>query len=250
MNKHTCKEKSLKFWREWAKPLLVVLLLTGAFRSAVADWNDVPTGSMKPTILEGDRILVNKLSYDLKIPFTRIHLATWANPKRGDIVVFLSPADEIRLVKRVVGLPGDRIELRENRLFVNGEPASYNSLEEKISKQVNLEERSLHFFAREEFGESNHPVMSTPQMPAMRSFEPIKVPEDCYFVMGDNRDNSKDSRYIGSIRRDRIVGRATTVVLSVNPKQYYSPRWKRFLSADVRLVLVSCWRRFSLPRPV
>ena len=231
MNKHTCKEKSLKFWREWAKPLLVVLLLTGAFRSAVADWNDVPTGSMKPTILEGDRILVNKLSYDLKIPFTRIHLATWADPKRGDIVVFFSPADEIRLVKRVIGLPGDRIELRENQLFVNGEPASYRSLEGDISNQVNLDERSLHFFAWEAFGESKHPVMSTPQIHAMRSFQPTTVPEDCYFVMGDNRDNSKDSRYIGSISRDRILGRATRVVLSVNPKNFYSPRWKRFFSA-------------------
>src|SRR5438270_2185523 len=108
-----------KIWREWVRPLLVVLVVLFAVRSAVADWNDVPTGSMKPTILEGDRIFVNKLCYDLKIPFTRIHLSTWGNPRRGDVVVFFSPSDEIRLVKRVVGLPGDQIELRENHLFVN-----------------------------------------------------------------------------------------------------------------------------------
>jgi signal peptidase I len=231
MNAKNVKEKSLGFWREWAKPLLLVLLITGAFRSAVADWNDVPTGSMKPTILEGDRIFVNKLAYDFKIPFTRIHLASWANPKRGDIVVFFSPEDEIRLVKRVVAVAGDRIELRQNRLLVNGKPAAYNLLEENISNQINISERPFHIFAREEIDGSAHPVMSTPQIPARRSFEPIIVPTDAYFVMGDNRDNSKDSRYIGCIARDRIVGRATAVVISVNPKNYYLPRWERSFSS-------------------
>jgi signal peptidase I len=228
MNTQSWKERSLKIWQEWAKPLLLVLLIAGAFRSAVADWNDVPTGSMKPTILEGDRIFVNKLCYDLKIPFTRIHLSTWGNPRRGDVVVFFSPADEIRLVKRVVGLPGDQIELRENQLFVNGRRAAYSALEENISNQIRAEEQPFHSFAREEVGESNHPVMSTPQIPAMRSFAAITVPADCYFVMGDNRDNSKDSRYIGCVSRARIVGRATAVVLSVDPSKHYLPRWNRF----------------------
>lgn len=111
------------FWREWARPLLTVLLITCSIRSAIADWNDVPTGSMKPTILEGDRVFVNKLAYDLKIPFTTRHLAEWSDPRRGDIVVFFSPADGTRMVKRVIGLPGDRIELARNQLFVNGSPA-------------------------------------------------------------------------------------------------------------------------------
>src|SRR5438094_9373165 len=109
------KNSLIKLWQEYRSLVLFVVLMI-IFRSAVADWNDVPTGSMKPTILEGDRIFVNKLCYDLKIPFTRIHLSTWGNPRRGDVVVFFSPADEIRLVKRVVGLPGDQIELRENQL--------------------------------------------------------------------------------------------------------------------------------------
>src|SRR5262245_2917538 len=74
------------FWLYWVKPLAILLLLITMFRSAVADWNDVPTGSMKPTILEGDRVFVNKLAYDLKVPFTTMHLATWSDPKRGDIV--------------------------------------------------------------------------------------------------------------------------------------------------------------------
>src|SRR5262245_17162119 len=98
-----------KLWREWVRPLLVVLVVLFAVRSAVADWNDVPTGSMKPTILEGDRIFVNKLAYDLKVPFLGWRLVKWSNPGRGDVIVFASPADGTRLVKRVVGLPGDRV---------------------------------------------------------------------------------------------------------------------------------------------
>src|ERR1700685_1364309 len=117
-----------RFWRETAKPIGILVLVMTALRSAVADWNDVPTGSMNPTIIEGDRVFVNKLAYDLKVPFTTWHLAQWSNPKRGDIVVFFSPVDGIRLVKRVVGLPGDRIELANDRLLINGRPSEYDPL--------------------------------------------------------------------------------------------------------------------------
>src|ERR1044072_7496236 len=111
------KARATKFWKEWMKPVLVILIITSAFRSAVADWNDVPTGSMKPTILEGDRIFVNKLAYDLKLPFLGWRLIQWYDPSRGDVIVFASPADRTRLVKRVVGLPGDRIELVDNQVL-------------------------------------------------------------------------------------------------------------------------------------
>src|SRR3954451_3072418 len=107
-----------RVWYE-LRPILVMLVVLFSFRSAVADYNVVPTGSMKPFIIEGDRIFVNKLAYDLKIPFTRIHIAQWADPKRGDVVVFDRPSDGVRLVKRVVGIPGDVIALRDNRLFIN-----------------------------------------------------------------------------------------------------------------------------------
>src|SRR3954449_2152472 len=89
------------------RSIALLALVIFAARSSLADWNDVPSGSMKPTILEGDRLYVNKLAYDLKIPFTTFHLAEWSNPQRGDIVVFFSPHDGQRLVKRAVGLPGD-----------------------------------------------------------------------------------------------------------------------------------------------
>ena len=99
-----------------------MLVTVGSLRSTIANWNDVPTGSMRPTILEGERIFVNKVAYDLKIPFTSVRLFEWGNPQRGDIVVLYSPADGKRLVKRVVGLPGDRLALVQGRLLINGAP--------------------------------------------------------------------------------------------------------------------------------
>ena len=110
------------------KVFLVMILIISSLRSALADWNDVPTGSMKPTIQEGDRVVVNKLAYDLKVPFTMIELAKWGDPKRGDIVVLFSPEDGVRLVKRVVAVPGDRIEMRNEQLFVNGQAAHWTAL--------------------------------------------------------------------------------------------------------------------------
>src|SRR3954468_20658479 len=98
---------------------ILMLLVISSLRSALADWNDVPTGSMKPTIQEGDRVVVNKLAYDLKVPFTTIDIVKWGNPERGDIVVLFSPVDGTRLVKRVVAVPGDKVEMRDNQLFVN-----------------------------------------------------------------------------------------------------------------------------------
>src|ERR1700683_4344663 len=101
------KQQLRAFWREWVLPAVVTIAVLAPLRSAVADWNDVPTGSMIPTILVGDRIFVNKLAFDLKLPFTTAHLLTWANPKHGDVVILFSPEDGERLVKRVVAVPGD-----------------------------------------------------------------------------------------------------------------------------------------------
>src|SRR5688500_19787315 len=95
---------------------VLMILIVSSLRSALADWNDVPTGSMKPTIQEGDRVVVNKLAYDLKVPFTTINVVKWGNPERGDIVVLFSPVDGTRLVKRVVAVSGDQVEMRENQI--------------------------------------------------------------------------------------------------------------------------------------
>src|SRR5882672_9844530 len=128
------------FWREWLLPAVMAVAVLAPLRSAVADWNDVPSGSMMPTILVGDRIFINKLAYDLKVPFTTWHLAKWADPRRGDIIVFPSPADGIRLVKRVVAVPGDRLELRNDHLFINDQPASYALIDPEAQTALILNE--------------------------------------------------------------------------------------------------------------
>lgn len=224
------KQRILLFWRGWGWSLLIAILVATSFRSAIADWNDVPTGSMKPTILEGDRIFVNKLAYDLKVPFTTWHLAQWADPKRGDIVVFFSPADGKRLVKRVIGLPGDTIAMWKNQLLIDGEPLEYKSLDQEIIDQLTPEQQHRHLFFNEGLAETMHPVMLTPARPSFNTFAAVTVPEDQYFMMGDNRDNSSDSRFFGFVERQRIVGRATAVVLSLDYNRYYRPRWERFFS--------------------
>ena len=217
-------QKGLKnFFKGWGYSLIIALLIATSFKSAIADWNIVPTGSMKPTILEGDRIFVNKLSYDLKIPYTTIRLAEWDSPQRGDIVVFFSPADGTRLVKRVVGLPGDRLGMDRNRLTINGRGLDYQP-----SDSLGTEADQYGFV--EKLGEVRHPVAITPQQPALRSFKTVVVPEGKYFMMGDNRDNSADSRYFGFVDRSLIVGRATAVVISLDINNRYKPRWERFFS--------------------
>jgi signal peptidase I len=205
-------------------------LVLFAVRSSLADWNDVPSGSMKPTILEGDRIFVNKLAYDLKVPFTTRHLAEWSNPQRGEIVVFYSPHDGARLVKRVVGLPGDTVELRNEQLVINGSPVDYTPLGAEISGQLPAAERQGRCFATEGLAAHPHAVMAIPNLPARRTFGPIQVPEGHYFMMGDNRDNSFDSRYFGVVDRKQIVGKATAVVLSLDRDHCWLPRGQRFFS--------------------
>ena len=222
MSKVDMRKKLWEFWWEWAKPLLIVVAIMAPLRSVVADWNDVPSGSMMPTVLVGDRIVINKLAYDLKVPFSTIRLSTWLDPQRGDIIVFRSPADGIRFVKRVVAAPGDLIELRNNRLFINDQPAEYERVDSSVDAASVLSETV--------FGKT-HPVMIEPQRPALRSFGPVRVPAGRYFVMGDNRDNSFDSRYFGFVSRDRVIGRATTVAMSFDRDHHWRPRLNRFLQS-------------------
>jgi signal peptidase I len=224
------KKRLILFWKGWGWSILIAVLVATSFRSAIADWNDVPTGSMKPTILEGDRIFVNKLAYDLKVPYTTWRLIQWGDPKRGDIVVFFSPADGKRLVKRVVGLPGDEIAMLKNRVFINGEPLEYAPLEEETIAQLAPEQQAQFRFFREQSTESTHPVMFSLSRPSLHTFAPITVPDEHYFMMGDNRDNSADSRFFGFVERQRIVGRTSRIALSLDYDHYYMPRWDRFFS--------------------
>ncbi|MCC7375963.1 MAG: signal peptidase I [Verrucomicrobiales bacterium] len=217
-----------KTWTEWVRPIGTMALLVFGLRSAVADWNDVPTGSMEPTILVGDRVWVNRLAYDLKVPFTTWHVAEWSEPKSGEIVIFYSPADGQRLVKRVVGVPGDRVELRGGRLFLNETPTSYSEPKEAWKEAVDLGTWPRRTVESEALGVHTHAVALQPDRPAVRDFGPVTVPEGCFFMMGDNRDNSFDSRFFGCVPRSSILGQATAVVASVDPAHHYLPRWNRW----------------------
>ena len=220
------REKTL--WEEWRSLIFFVVIMV-IFRSAIADWNGVPTGSMKPTILEGDRIVVNKVAYDLKVPFTSWHLAKWDSPKPGEIVTFYSPDDETLLIKRVIGVPGDTISMHDNQLFVNGKAATYSRLDDEVVKQIDDLQRRHHAFFYEAFADmAPHAVMlRSTSGNEYSSFKPIKIPEDKYLMLGDNRDNSKDFRRIGLVDRARITGRAHTVAFSYN--ESYIPRMDRFI---------------------
>jgi len=212
------KNRLMKLWQEYRSLVLFVVLMI-IFRSALADWNTVPTGSMKPTILEGDRIFVNKLAYDLKVPLTHISIFKFADPKRGDIVVFDSKAADTRLVKRVIGLPGDIVEMQDNRLRINGIEARYS----------NVEYTADAIFAIESYVGMTHRLELAPTgVSYFSSFGPVQVPPGHYLVLGDNRDNSADSRVRGFVPRHEIVGNARTVVLSFDYDDHYLPRADRF----------------------
>lgn len=218
-------------WRDWRGfALFIVVMLV--FRSAIADWNQVPSGSMQPTILIGDRIVVDKLAYDLRLPFTLQRLARWHEPERGDVVTFPSPKDEQLLVKRIVGIPGDVVALEDNVLTINGETAGYTTLEGESVPPGAVHGPYRFRYLRESILGNERMIMLEPSslVSGITSFGPVTVPEDQYLMLGDNRDNSHDSRYIGFVSRDRILGRAETVAFSLDYDNYYRPRSERFFA--------------------
>jgi signal peptidase I len=218
-----------RYWRNY-HGLLIFLLLMSGFRSAWADWVYVPTGSMNPTILEGDRLLVDKHVYGLRIPFSLTRLTPGQNPARGDIIVFDSPRDGTSLVKRVIGVPGDTVALDGEQLVVNGVAARYvDGDRARLGKLLRSTQAQSPRVVREREAGSEHDLLLLPARRHRELLGPLIVPPGMYFVLGDNRDNSADSRYIGFVPRRNIVGRATHVVVSLNPDRAYWPRPNRFL---------------------
>ena len=206
---------------------LAFLLCFGLVRTAIADYNPVPSGSMHPTILEGDVVLVNRLAYSLKVPLTDVVLARLGEPKRGDIVTFSSPRDGVRLIKRVIGLPGDLIAMGDRQLIINGRPVDYAALGpavERLADGRQLPALSLS----EELGDRSHPVQWLPGHANAADFGPLRIPADHYLMLGDNRDNSADSRFIGLVPRERLIGRAEGILVSAAITSNWLPRFERF----------------------
>jgi len=209
------------FWKE-NRQFFLLLFCIVFFKSAIADLSSISGASMQPTLLDGDKVWVNKLAYDVKIPFTEISLAEVSDPQRGDVIIIDSKKADKRLVKRIVGIPGDTIYMQNNALVINGEAAGYEVLSRDDDNVIILEELpnrahqaklSRQFFSR-----------------TSRSYGPTVVPEGQYFVLGDNRDNSADSRVYSFVPREEIIGRSASVVFSLDSEHNYLPRGERFLS--------------------
>jgi signal peptidase I len=208
---------------------IAFLLAFGVFRTCLADWNPVPSGSMRPTIQEGDVVLVDRTAYSLKVPLTNHVLARLGEPARGDIVVFDSPTDGTRLVKRLVAVPGDRVEMHARQLRINGEPALYsegNWVSERIDEGTVI----AALRATETIGDRPHAVQWLRPVGAGPGddFGPLVVPPDHYLMLGDNRDNSADSRWFGLVPRHLLTGRAHRILVAADIEDDWAPRFERF----------------------
>lgn len=210
------------------KRFLVGMSLLFAFRACIADWAVVPSGSMNPTLIEGDYILMNRLAYGVRVPATTVWLKRGSEPQRGDVVVFSSPEDGTKLVKRLIGLPGDVVEMRGEALYINHQRMAYAPLPDVAPGTLLQATATLpHELWSEALPGREHTVMVLPEVRALRSFGPITVPQDHYLMLGDNRDNSRDSRYFGLVPRKNLIARASHVALSFDPDHWYMPRLGR-----------------------
>ncbi|MGE4133242.1 MAG: signal peptidase I [Bdellovibrionales bacterium] len=243
----TTPPKKAKFGEGFGSFSVAVLAIL-AFRWVLFEPYVIPSGSMIPTLLIHDHILVSKSAYGIRFPFTKSWLYKGDGPKRGDIVVFRSVEDSgFFMIKRVVGLPGDTVTIDpEGYVSVNGEklpakPLSVTSEPQSQSPYYAVSEADLngtydeYEFIEEKTGEVTHRAILNKN--AARFFDrPFKVEEDHYFCMGDNRDNSKDSRYWGSLPREHLLGKALFVWLSCDETLPFLPflcnplklRWGRF----------------------
>ena len=209
------------WWLDWTAGLFPVLFVVFVLRSFLFEPFKIPSGSMIPTLLVGDLILVNKFTYGLRLPVLNTKITHGNDPQRGDVMVFrYPPQPHLDYIKRVVGIPGDTVAYLNKRLTINGQPVPISQIPDFFDADAM---RYFHQF-EEKLGEETHRLLNTQGAPAFiqgateyshrnnctYSIEGIscKVPEGQYFVMGDNRDNSLDSRYWGFVPEENIVGKA------------------------------------------
>ena len=200
---------------EYAKSFFPVLLIVLVLRSFLVEPFQIPTGSMIPTLEVGDFILVNKYAYGVRLPVIGTKIVEVADPDRGDVMVFIPPHVNSYYIKRVIGLPGDTIRYEDKRLFVNGELISEEFVEDiMIDTNVGPLPGTLH---RETINGVEHATQHITPVARQRSRTTWVVPNGHYFMMGDNRDNSSDSREWGAVPEEDIVGRAIAVWMHKEP---------------------------------
>ncbi|HET9492431.1 MAG TPA: signal peptidase I [Methylomirabilota bacterium] len=194
--------------REYGEAIVIAIVLALIIRTLVVQAFTIPSGSMMDTLLVGDYILVNKFLYGPELPFTDIHMPGLREPQRGDIIVFKYPQDEKRdFIKRIVGVPGDQIVIRGHDVHVNGQ-------------------RLREPYVKHTAPNSGHTGTGQTYCGYAYGCEPTAVPPDSYFVMGDNRDNSQDSRYWGFVRREKIKGKAFLIYWSWNSERHWMRWWR------------------------
>lgn len=235
-------------FREYGEALLTALLVAFVIRSFVIEAFKIPSGSMIPTLMIGDHIFVNKFVYGLRIPFTKKRIVTFRTPERGEAIVFIYPLDDSKdFIKRAIGLPGDKIKISGDDLFVNGglvdrqpikiapdqenRPSLLKVIPEAVADQVGV--HTIPVFAgweefkyyAEKINGTNH-LVQFDDRPSYTDAE-FEVPPDHLFVMGDNRDNSSDSRDWGFVPLENVKGKAMFVWLSIDYDRK-NLRWDRF----------------------
>ena len=238
--------------REYAESIGVAVAVALLLRAFVVEAFQIPSGSMIPTLEVGDHIFVSKFSYGLSIPFTDVKIMQYGQPERGDVIVFKYPVDKsVDYIKRVVGLPGDTIEVRQGELYVNGQhvprqrvvgPCLYTDTEQNVA-QVQAQRRGAALEHRpcdkwlETLGKKQHEIISEPNGSSRPDFPRTVVQPRNVFVMGDNRDNSSDSRVWGQVDVDLIKGRALIVWWSKGVSENWSLgswfkaiNWRRFFT--------------------
>lgn len=205
--------KVKKFVREYRSLLLFTFLLM-FFRTTYADWSPVPSSSMEPTIFPGDVVWVDKTNYGPSLPFFNKRLFAWRQPERGEIITFVPPHEDRLYVKRVIGIPGDSIHVERNSISVNGV-----RLEQSISKSTNTE-----LIGTEELGGAQHSFKVSRYLEFPEFTGSIVVPDKRYFVMGDFRNNSGDSRSWGFVDEENIMGKVSAVAVSFSSQRHGASR--------------------------
>ena len=210
---------------EYARSFFPIILIVLLIRSFLFEPFRIPSDSMMPTLLDGDFIFVNKFTYGLRLPVINAEFVDFGEPHRGDVVVFRLPSDpSTNYIKRLVGLPGDHVVVREKRVYVNGEPqpVQVDGIYEGFGYTGDQ-------IGRETLGGVEHRVLYDPSRPSV-DFDGV-VPPDHYFFMGDNRDNSRDSRFpeVGFVPTGNVVGKAVRIWLNWNLPN--APLWNRIGNA-------------------
>jgi signal peptidase I len=219
--------KKRSFYKEWIEPFLIAAVVALFIRQFVVEAFKIPSGSMIPTLTIGDHLLVNKFIYGPRIPFTDSRIFAGKEPKRGDIIVFKYPQDESKnFIKRVIGVPGDKIQIINGKLTINDQAVSLTPMGGPADTSVEAGQSfGKPMFYEEQLGTVRHEIQYLHDQRG-ENFGPTIVPQASVFVMGDNRDNSQDSRFWGFVSYDKILGRALIIYWSWDGDGRWV-RWER-----------------------